>query len=103
MRGMRVMAVALVLGLLASGALVLGAGDGRGASGVDLRKLPLGDGKTSTSGAQRGWLYQCRVQSGGGGASGESPWIDFDAGTYDLTAKPIVDGRVSWSDARVRV
>jgi YHYH protein len=63
-------------------------------SGPDLTALPLGDGKTTTSSPQRNYLYECRVQSGGGGAQTDGSWIH--GATYDLTKKVTVDGAVSW-------
>jgi hypothetical protein len=59
---------------------------------TDLTKLPLG-GKLSTS-PQFGAIYNCRSESTGGGAEHDGPWIHGD--TYDLTAKEIVHGSVSW-------
>ena len=64
------------------------------ASGPDLTQLPLGDGRTTTTSPQRGFLFECQVLSGGGGATANGPWIH--GSTYDLTAKFIVDGAVSW-------
>lgn len=59
--------------------------------------LPLGDGKTSTSGAQRGWIYACRLITGGGGATGPTPWISGDR--WNPTAKPMVAGSITWPQA----
>ncbi len=84
------------------GGLSLGAG---GASSTNAAFLPIGDGKVTTSGARRGYVYACRAgmtPPGGGGAFAEGPWIRGD-GTYDLTAKATVDGAVSWSRARFKV
>ena len=66
------------------------------------RLLPLGDGRVSTSGAQRGWVYACSVMSAGGGAFREGSWIRTD-GTFDLAAKPTVGGRVSWPAAHIDI
>ena len=63
-------------------------------SGPDLTSLPLGDGKTTTTSPQRGYLYECRKLSGGGGASTNGSWIH--GSTYDLTQKATVDGSVRW-------
>jgi YHYH protein len=63
---------------------------------LNLKKLPIGDGKLATS-PKAGWIWPCRV--GGnhiGGAHRKGPWIK-DEGTYDLTAKAIVNGTVNWS------
>jgi hypothetical protein len=67
---------------------------------VDLTRLPLGDGKTTTSGAKRGYLFSCRAYDGqGGGAGVDGPWIGSK--TFDYTRKAIVDGKVSWPNAKV--
>jgi hypothetical protein len=60
---------------------------------VDLTRLPLGDGKRSTS-AQIGWVWSCTSQLGGGGAQRQGPWIH--GATWDLTSKITVDGDVRW-------
>jgi hypothetical protein len=66
----------------------------------DLTKLPLGDGKTTTSGPKRGYIYSCRAYTGqGGGAGVDGPWIGSK--TFDYTRKAIVDGKVSWPNAKV--
>jgi hypothetical protein len=64
------------------------------ATGPDLTQLPLGDGRTTTTTPQRGYLFECRALMGGGGASSNGPWIH--GSTYDLTQKVTVDGAVSW-------
>ena len=66
----------------------------------DLTSLPLGDGKSTTSGPSRDHLYLCRLQQGGSGAQVDGPWIH--GSTYDLTAKSTVDGSVDWPGARFR-
>ncbi len=76
---------------------------GAGASATNPAELPIGDGHVSTSGAQRGYVYACQsAMPGGAGAFAEGPWIRGD-GTFDLTAKAIVDGSVSWSSASFSV
>ena len=62
---------------------------------LDLTKLPLGDGKISTE-PRAGWIWACRIDPNAGGAHREGPWIDEAAGTFDLTAKAVVDGEVTW-------
>lgn len=69
-----------------------------GRTKVDLHALPLGDGKVSTSGARRGYVYSCTAPTGSGGASASGPWLNGDR-TYDATAKATVDGAISWPDA----
>jgi len=72
---------------------------GTGSSSTDPAFLPIGDGKVTTSGPRRGYVYRCGTSPpGGGGAFQEGPWIRGD-GTYDLTAKATVDGAVSWPQA----
>lgn len=64
---------------------------------IDLKHIPIGDGRISAQ-AERGSVWSCRTRLGGdgiGGAQVSGPWIHPD-GTYDLTAKPTVDGRVYW-------
>jgi len=95
--------LALVCGAAGAGFLIAGSGSTRAAGDtIDERRLPLGDGKVSTSGARRGWIYACQVTSGGPGAFADGPWIRSD-GTFDLTAKATVDGSVAWPAARVRI
>jgi hypothetical protein len=89
------------LALFGGGPVSLGRAVSGSAGGLDLTSLALGDGKRSTSGPRRGWVYSCRSRFGGGGATGTGTWIN---GTrWDLTEKPTVDGRVSWSGARLKV
>lgn len=93
--------------VLAAMALVadLPAGATARSSSVDRASLPLGDGRVTYSGPRRGYVYACRGSGGpGGGAQVEGPWIKGD-GTFDLTAKPTVDGSVKWGNAwrKVRV
>ena len=85
--------------LTAAAMVVAGLGIARAAgtaSAVKATSVPLGDGKVTTSGARKGWIYACRLSSGNApGAFSKGPWIKGD-GTYDSTAKAVVDGRVSW-------
>ena len=88
---------------LAAAFIGLSVGSSRAAEDeVDLRNLPLGDGRVSTTGARRGWIYACQLMQGGGGAFRDGSWI-HDDGTFDLAAKPTVDGSVAWPAARVRI
>jgi hypothetical protein len=59
---------------------------------VDLKRLPVGDDSLS-DGPERGKLWPCRVETGGGGAQAEGPWFNDD-GTWDSTKKITVDGSV---------
>lgn len=65
---------------------------------VDPKRLPLGDGKISTA-PKAGYIWACRTDPNAGGAFKDGPWIDAAAGTYDLTAKAVVDGAVTWPHA----
>jgi hypothetical protein len=82
-----------LLPLLAGSAAALVAG------GVDPHNLPIGKTVSTTSGA-RGSVYACSIMSGGGGAFAAGSWIHLN-GTYDVTAKPTVDGSVAWPTATV--
>ncbi len=61
---------------------------------VDLKHLPLGDGKLS-SGPKKEWIWPCHTDPNAGGAFRNGPWIKAD-GTYDLTAKAVISGSVTW-------
>ncbi len=62
---------------------------------VDLKHLPIGDGRISVQ-PEVGSVWSCRTRLGNiGGAHASGDWIQAD-GTYNLTAKPTVDGAVSW-------
>lgn len=64
------------------------------AAAHDLTRLPLGDGKLSQS-PKVGWIWACHTEPDAGGAFRAGPWIKAD-GTYDLTAKAVVPGSVTW-------
>ncbi len=62
---------------------------------TDVTRLPIGDGHVSTA-AKRGYVYACQRTPGRpGGADHAGAWIP--GATFDLTAKAVVDGRVSWN------
>ncbi len=63
---------------------------------IDLLRVAVGDGKVSTS-ARVGYVWRCGGGAGGpgGGASVKGPWFNAD-GTYNATAKAIVDGEILW-------
>lgn len=65
--------------------------------GIDLTKLPLGDSRVSLTAASVGGIWACRIDPNAGGARVVGPWINVTAGTFDYTAKYIVDGDVSWA------
>ncbi len=67
---------------------------------VDPTKLPLGDGKVSTSGPARGSLFACSAGNPNGpGASKAGTWIDTAGGTWDATRKIAVQGSRTWESA----
>jgi len=61
---------------------------------IDIHNVPIGDGKVATS-AQVGYVYSCQTSFNGGGAFQSGDWIHTD-GTFDPSAKPTVDGSVTW-------
>jgi hypothetical protein len=64
---------------------------------IDLKNIPIGDGRISSQ-PDQGYVWSCRTRFGGdgiGGAQASGAWIHPD-GTYDLTAKPTVNGQVYW-------
>ena len=61
---------------------------------LDLKRLPLGDGKISRE-PKAGWIWACRIDPNAGGAFRAGLWIDAANGTFDLTAKIAVGGAVS--------
>lgn len=63
--------------------------------------LALGDGHSTTTGAKTGWIYACRIMTGGGGATGATPWIVGQL--WDPTQKPSVEGAHTWSEASVKI
>jgi hypothetical protein len=89
----------IIMGLLALDALSLGlALSVQLGDPLNLTQLPVGDGKYSTTTPQRGQVYVCADprMAGGGGAQRAGPWLRAD-GTFDLTAKAVVDGSVNWA------
>jgi YHYH protein len=61
---------------------------------VDIKKLPIGDGKVSAT-PQSGHVMACPFRGMNLGAHAKGAWIKDD-GTYDFSAKPSVSGTVSW-------
>lgn len=62
--------------------------------------LPLGDGKYTTTGPQKGYIYLCnaRTNEGEGGAGKDGPWIT--GGTWNPSKKISVTGNVMWNNAK---
>lgn len=61
---------------------------------VDKTRLPVGNGKYSSA-PKQGYIWTCSQTFAGGGAHASGAWMNGD-GTYDFTAKPKVDGAVTW-------
>ncbi|MBI2705577.1 MAG: YHYH protein [Actinobacteria bacterium] len=72
-------------------------------STVDPTALPIGDGKYTTAGPTKGYIYSCQSTFNGGGASATGSWFNADTGTWDSTTKPEVDGEVIWPNATFTV
>lgn len=61
---------------------------------TDPTRLPIGDGRVSSA-PRVGYVWSCNQEFFGGGAFASGAWIRRD-GTFDVTAKPTVDGSVKW-------
>lgn len=92
-------AIAVLATLLGAAGSAAGGGGAGGSDDVDPTALPLGDGKVTTTGARRGYVYRCGPSGGMGGAFAAGPWINTANGTWDSTAKATVDGTISWPAA----
>lgn len=84
-----------------------GAGSAVKSAPVLPNRLPLGDGKISAE-PRRGYVMTCNTRGpggfpGGGGAHRLGEWIDKAALTWDPSAKPQVEGNVSWPNAAITV
>lgn len=73
-----------------------GGEDGLEATPVDVEALPLGDDMYTTDGPKQGYVYSCITNFNGGGAFEQGPWIDAEAGTWNLNEKIYVQGEVEW-------
>ncbi|SHH27234.1 YHYH protein [Massilia sp. CF038] len=65
-------------------------------SAIDLTKLPLGDGRVSTTAARVGYVFACTLPTSSNPA-GKAPWINADGVTWNATAKITVQGAVTWA------
>jgi hypothetical protein len=63
---------------------------------LDLHKIPLGDGKVSTS-PKVGYVYSCQTSFRTGGSDHAGDWIVGK--TWDLTKKISVIGKLYWQSA----
>jgi hypothetical protein len=68
---------------------------------INLAALPLGDGRYTTSGPKKGYIYLCRVGPAGGGAQANGSWIHGT--TWDALQKLAVQGSVTWPNATVNI
>ncbi|MDF2723676.1 MAG: hypothetical protein K0Q59_3351, partial [Paenibacillus sp.] len=59
------------------------------------------DGKYTTEGPKKGYIYVQRPLDGRGGAYRDGEWIDQAEGTFDITKKAVVDGSVHWDSELV--
>ena len=66
-----------------------------------LTTLPLGDNKYTTTDPKKGYVYLCHIQSGGGGAQVNGPWIH--GATWNPSEKIRVEGAVSWPQATYKM
>ena len=66
-----------------------------GAAALDLTKLKLGDGKVTSSGPKRGYVYACSTNFMQAGGFQAGPWINGSRWNY--LSKVTVDGSVRWS------
>lgn len=64
-------------------------------SAIDLTKLPLGDGKVSTTAAKIGYVFACTIPTSTN-PPGKAPWINADGVSWNSTAKITVQGAVTW-------
>jgi len=101
MRGLLETALATAAVLLATvwstgpaAATVVDRAAGAVRASVDRTRLPIGDNSISRS-PTVGSVWSCQTTFTGSGAFRDGPWITGD-GTYDYTAKAVVDGHVSW-------
>jgi hypothetical protein len=66
--------------------------------GAPLQKtVSLGDGKYTTAGPKKGYIYICHVAQDGGGAQGSATWIH--GSSWTPSEKISVEGSISWPTA----
>src|SRR5688572_31173151 len=65
------------------------------ANGVDVTRLPIGDGKYSLTSASVGSIFLCAEPTTTQDTI-DAPWINGD-GTFNATTRPVIDGAVSWT------
>lgn len=62
---------------------------------IDLTRIPIGDGKLSTTTPQIGFVFSCTTPTSSA-PPGKAPWISADGLTWNQSAKASVGGSVSW-------
>lgn len=67
---------------------------GAGAHDVSNSRLPIGDGRVADA-PRVGFVMACNSVRRDIGAHARGPWLRDD-GTFDLAAKPVVEGSVAW-------
>jgi len=68
---------------------------------ADPEELPLGNLYLSDV-PEVGHIWPCRIDPAAGGAMRTGAWVDETDGTFDVTAKPHVEGAVMW-DSRFTI
>lgn len=73
---------------------------------LDIHRLTLGDDRVATT-PKPGFVMSCQTDfSRGSGANGATPWIHMDqthGNTWDLAAKPQVQGNLEWPEAEFSI
>ena len=76
-------------------------------SSINPTALPLRDQYYTTDAPKQGYVYTCDPkmfqQTNAPGAQQDGPWINKVAGTYDVTKKPVFQGRVFYSNAKFTI
>ncbi len=67
---------------------------------IDPARIPIGDGKLSTTMPRVGFVFSCTNPSSPN-PPGKSPWVSADGLTWDSTAKLAVQGAVTWASSFV--
>jgi hypothetical protein len=93
--------VLVACGVIAALAAPAAAHESGDSSSVDETHLPVGTTSTSPKVGSY-WSCQTSFDPNAGGAQGTLPWLNGD-GTWDATKKKVVDGDVSWPDAKLTI
>ena len=65
---------------------------------INSSKIPVGDGKLSTTTPKVGYVYTCTIPNSPN-PPGTAPWISADGKTWNSTAKVMVQGSVHWASS----